>query len=61
VTERADEAAFQAQVVELARAASIGCDSVDGTFLAFGPDKNLPQLLRWLRLADEPTLFGGAA
>lgn len=25
-----------------------GCDSVDGTFLTFGPDKNLPPLLRWL-------------
>jgi hypothetical protein len=42
-------------------AAWLGCDSVDGTFLAFGPDRNLPQLLRWLRLAAEPTLFGGAA
>jgi hypothetical protein len=28
-------------------AEQIGCDSVDGTFLAFGPDKNLPQLLTW--------------
>lgn len=27
---------------------SIGCDSVDGTFLAYGPDVNLPPLLRWL-------------
>jgi hypothetical protein len=42
-------------------AASLGCDSVDGTFLAYGPDRNLPALLRWLRLADEPTLFEGAA
>jgi hypothetical protein len=25
-----------------------GCTSADGTFLAFGPDKNLPQLLGWL-------------
>jgi len=25
-----------------------GCDSADGTFLAHGPDKNLPQLLDWL-------------
>ena len=33
-------------------AAGIGCDSADGTFLAFGPDKNLPQLVSWLdRLA----------
>ena len=28
-------------------AASWGCDSVDGTFLAFGPDLNLPRLLSW--------------
>lgn len=26
---------------------SWGCDSVDGTFLAFGPDINLPRLLSW--------------
>jgi hypothetical protein len=32
------------------------CDSVDGTFLAFGPDTNLPRLLKWM---DAPTLFGG--
>lgn len=25
----------------------IGCDSADGTFLAFGPDVNLPRLLSW--------------
>ena len=29
-------------------AMSIGCDSVDGTYLTFGPDKNLPKLLSWL-------------
>jgi hypothetical protein len=29
-------------------AAAIGCASVDGTFLAFAPDVNLPKLLRWL-------------
>jgi hypothetical protein len=34
-------------------AATIGCDSADGTYLAFGPDQNLPRLLWWLR----PTLF----
>ena len=27
---------------------SHGADSADGTFVAFGPDKNLPRLLRWL-------------
>jgi hypothetical protein len=32
---------------------AIGCHSADGTYLAFGPDKNLPQLLAWLRRIDE--------
>lgn len=36
----------------------IGCDSVDGTYLAFGPDRNLPRLRGFLRLATEPRLFG---
>lgn len=30
-------------------AAAIGCDSADGTFVAFGPDANLPRVLGWLR------------
>lgn len=39
-------------------AASIGCTSVDGTFLVFGPDKNLPKLIGWIqRQATEPALF----
>ena len=42
-------------------AALDGYDSVDGTYLAFGPDKNLPRLLTFLRLASHPTLFGQAA
>lgn len=29
-------------------AESIGCDSVDGTFLTFGPDTNLPRLRAWM-------------
>jgi hypothetical protein len=29
-------------------AAEIGCDTADGTYLVFGPDKNLPKLLSWL-------------
>lgn len=29
-----------------------GCHSVDGTYLTFGPDKNLPRLLAWLEEAD---------
>jgi hypothetical protein len=28
---------------------NFGCDSADGTMLAYGPDKNLPLLLKWLR------------
>lgn len=40
-------------------AASWGVDSVDGTFLSFGPDKNLPLLIRYLRIVrSEPTLEG---
>lgn len=40
-------------------AESIGCDSVDGTFLTFGPDRRLPELLGWIRDLDErPALFG---
>jgi hypothetical protein len=34
-------------------AREIGCDSVDGTFLAFGPDANLPRLMRWLTFNDQ--------
>lgn len=34
-------------------AESIGCDSVDGTFLTFGPDTNLPRLMKWLDLPEE--------
>lgn len=26
----------------------IGCDSVDGTYLTYGPDKLLPNLLKWV-------------
>lgn len=38
-------------------AADIGCDSVDGTFLAFGPNQNLPRLTRWLADVNAPNLF----
>lgn len=41
----------------LQRAADSGCDSVDGTYLAFGPDTNLPKVLRWLRVVNAPALF----
>lgn len=33
-------------------AASIGCDSTDGTYLTFGPKVNLPRLLSWLDALD---------
>lgn len=36
----------------------IGCDSVDGTFLAFGPDVNLPRLRGW---TVQGSLFGEAS
>lgn len=32
---------------------AIGCHSADGTYLAHGPDTNLPKLLGWLRQIDE--------
>lgn len=37
----------------LRAAASIGCDSADGTFLRFGPDINMPKLLAWLDSLDQ--------
>jgi hypothetical protein len=41
----------------LIAAAMAGYDSADGTFLAFGPDKNLPRLLSWLdRLDRQPVM-----
>lgn len=36
----------------------IGCSSVDGTYLVFGPDLNLPKLSRWMtHLDQQPALF----
>lgn len=36
-----------------------GCDSADGTYLAFGPTKNLARLTGWLDdLHHTPSLFG---
>lgn len=40
-------------------ASDMGCDSVDGTFLAFGPDTNLPRLLSWLN-PNQQSLWGVA-
>ncbi|MDQ1033551.1 hypothetical protein QF035_011220 [Streptomyces umbrinus] len=40
-------------------AQAFGCASCDGTYLAFGPDTNLPRLLAWMNeLRAIPTLFG---
>lgn len=33
----------------------IGCDSADGTYVAFGPDVNLPDVLAWLRAVNGQT------
>lgn len=41
----------------LQRAADSGCDSADGTYLAFGPDINLPKLLRWVDSVNRPALW----
>jgi hypothetical protein len=39
-------------------AAWIGCDSADGTYLVFGPDINLPRVIRWLEeINNQPLLF----
>jgi hypothetical protein len=40
---------------------AIGCDSADGTYLAFGPDVNLPRLLGWLRAVNDQGALWGAA
>lgn len=38
--------------------AALGADTVDGTFLGFGPKVNLPKLLSWIRHHDDhATLF----
>lgn len=31
----------------------IGCDSVDGTYLTFGPDQNLPKLMGWIETVND--------
>lgn len=40
-----------------ARFASLGCDTADGTYLAFGPHTNAPKLRGWIRAAAHPTLW----
>jgi hypothetical protein len=42
-------------------AQSWGCDSVDGTFLAFGPDVNTPKLVKMVQSVNgQPGLFDGS-
>jgi len=44
-------------LIRLRAACGIGCHSADGTFLAFGPDKNGPRMLRWLEsITSQPEL-----
>lgn len=39
-------------------AAEMGCDSADGTFLAYGPDRNIKRVRRWLSdLETRPSLW----
>lgn len=38
-------------------AEAIGCDSADGTYLAFGPDVNLPNVLAWMRGVNDQIAF----
>lgn len=42
-------------------AASLGCDSVDGTFLSFAPDENIHRLRRFRRQWEQPMLWTSAA
>lgn len=43
----------------LAYAEYIGCDSADGTFIAFAPDVNLPAMVGWVRAVNQTPLFAG--
>lgn len=42
-------------------ASTFGCDSADGTYLAFGPTKNLPKVLAWLADVNDNMLPLGEA
>lgn len=40
---------------------ALGCMSCDGTFLAHGPDRRLPEVLNWARrTSEQPGLWRGA-
>ena len=42
-------------------AAAIGCTSADGTYLTYGPDLLLPDVLAWVRRSSQPVLFADPA
>lgn len=42
-------------------AAEWGCDSVDGTYAAFGPDLNFPKILAWCEEANSRLGMAGVA
>lgn len=42
-------------------AEAIGCHSIDGTYITFAPDKNLPKVLGWMRDVNDQTTLWGAA
>ncbi|MGW4639577.1 hypothetical protein ACWEN6_13665 [Sphaerisporangium sp. NPDC004334] len=35
-------------------AAHLGCASVDGTYLTYGPRTNLPKVLGWMAAINDP-------
>lgn len=39
----------------------MGCDSVDGTYLRFGPNRNLGRLTRWLAEVNDQALMWEAS
>jgi hypothetical protein len=42
-------------------ASTFGCDSADGTYLAFGPDINLPKVLGWMTELEQMLPLGEAS
>ena len=38
-------------------ASAIGCTSADGTYLTYGPNRNLPDVLAWSRLGDQDPIY----
>jgi hypothetical protein len=40
--------------------AAVFADSCDGTYIKYGPDINLPKIIRWLRADHQPSLWEAA-